>query len=231
MDWAFVDDRLFELVKEHWSKPVGWMLIVLFTSFWGWFIARRRWKARQDYNVVHFAQNTVQLRPTGENNAMEPWLILDGNEDPLDKIVTHPIAAKLIRKAAKKTTEFQPFLRFDPDDRWYVLNHILLAIAEDAKAATRAKLSTKAVVDEVPCVFALTYERYPRMRQGKIRIMLIRQSVFDHPEEMDHDFRFEAPSHSDRVKTLRLMREDYRKGDQAEFCMGVRINVQVFGKE
>lgn len=228
MDMDYWMERGLEFAREHWSKPVGWVLFLLFTTFWGWLIARRRWKAKQDYNVIHFAQNTVQHRPTGTDGAMEPWLVLDGNEDPIDKVITHPIAVKLIRQAAKKTTEHEPFLLFDPADRWYVLNHILLALAEDSKEATRAKLSRQAVVDEVPCVFALTYERYPKMRQGKTRIMLVRQSVFDNPEELDLDFKFEAPSHSERVKTLRLMREDYRKGDKARFCMQVRINVQLF---
>lgn len=227
MEWQRYAEYALEFAREHWTKPVGWLLLVAFTSVWGWFIARRRWKARHDYNVVHFAQNTIQYRDTGTDNKPEPWLILDGNEDEIGKVITHPVAAKLIVKAAKQTTEHQPFLRFDPNDRWYVMNIILLAIAEDMKGATRAKLSRKSVVDEVPCVFALTYERYPKMRQGKMRIMIVRQSVLDAPDELDHDFRVEAPSHKDRVKTLRLMQADWRKGDKREFCMGMRLNVQI----
>lgn len=211
---------------DHWDKPVAWIAALLFTSFWTWFIARRRWKSRHDYDVMHMAQNTIQLRNTGQDGASEPWLVLDGNEDPLGKLITHPMAAKLIKNAAKKTTEHQPFLRFDPDDRWYVMNIVLLAIGEDGKEAARAKLSCKATVDEVPIVFAMTYERYPKMRQGKIRVMIVEQSALDDEHVLDQDLRVEFPSHRDRITTLRRMREDWKKGEGSEFCRSMRFCVK-----
>lgn len=132
---------------------------------------------------------------------------------------------RLIRRAAKKTTESQPFLVFPSHDRWYVLNLIRLAIAEPFRIGTAAKLVPETKVAEVECVFALTYERYKGMRQGKIRVMLIPRAVLDDPSSFDRPLRLEAESHRDRITTLKAMQRDWLKGKDAQFCMNVRLNV------
>jgi len=227
-DWQVFYHDAIEFARDHGVKAVFTFALFLLTSGWALFRAWRSWRGHHDLDVFHLSQNGFRLKPTGPDGAMEPWLMLDVIfENALDEVVSHPMPRRLIRKAAKQTTLHQPFLKFEPEDRWYVLNLIRLAIAETCAPATIAKMSTQARVDEVDCLFALTYERYPGMRQGKIRAMLIPRELLDDDKALYREnIRFEAKSHSDRITTLRKMQDDYRSGTP-EFCMDVRVNVLV----
>lgn len=226
LDWQSIIHRATELAHDHWLKVAGWAAALAFSTLWALFWAWRSWRIRQDMDVIHVSQNTIVSRPSGANGAQELWLILDVHfEDPIEQIVSHPMPRRLIRRAAKKTTESQPFLVFPSHDRWYVLNLIRLAIAEPFRIGTAAKLVPETKVAEVECVFALTYERYKGMRQGKIRVMLIPRAVLDDPSSFDRPLRLEAESHRDRITTLKAMQRDWLKGKDAQFCMNVRLNV------
>lgn len=206
MDWQSIVDRATELTHDHWLKVAGWGAALCFSTLWAFFWAWRSWRTRQDMDVIHVSQNTIVSRPSGANSAQELWLILDVHfEDPMEQVISHPMPRRLIRRAAKRTTESQPFLLFPSNDRWYVLNLIRLAIAEPFRIGTAAKLVPEAKVAEVECVFALTYERYKRMRQGKIRVMLIPRALLDDPSSFDRPLRLEAESHRDRITTLKAM--------------------------
>lgn len=228
-DWQHFYNDAIALAREHGTKALSALAVFIATSSWALFRAWRSWRSRSDLDVFHLSQNGFRMKPTGPDGAMEPWLILDVVfEDLLSEIVSHPMPRRLIRSAAKHTTLHQPFLKFAPDDRWYVLNIIRLAIAETCATATIAKMSQQAQVDEIECVFALTYERYEGMRQGKIRCMIAPKSLLsDDKAFYRDDIRFESPSHSDRLTTLRKMQDDYLSGDQSEYCMTVRLNVLV----
>jgi hypothetical protein len=223
--WESIVRHVTELANDHWLKLVAWGGALAFSSFWAFFWAWRSWRTRQDMDVIHVSQNTIVSRRTGTDGAEELWLILDVHfEDPLDQVVSHPMPRRLIRRAAKKTTENQPFLVFTPHDRWYVLNLIRLAIAEPFKVGTAAKMVPGANVAEVECVFALTYERYKGIRQGKVRVMLIPRAILDDPVAFDRPLRLEAESHRDRITTLKAMQRDWLKGKDSHFCMNVRLN-------
>lgn len=225
-DWESIVHRASELAHDHWMKLAAWGGALAFSSLWAFFWAWRSWRTRQDMDVIHVSQNTIVSRRTGTGGAEESWLILDVHcEDPLEQVVSHPMPRRLIRRAAKKTTESQPFLVFPPHDRWYVLNLIRLAIAEPFKVGTAAKLVPAAKVAEVECVFALTYERYKGIRQGKIRVMLVPRTLLDDPSSFDRPLRVEAETHRDRITTLKSMQRDWLKGDNSQFCMNVRLNI------
>ncbi|HVX60015.1 MAG TPA: hypothetical protein VHC19_05435 [Pirellulales bacterium] len=227
-DWQNLLERVVELARDHWAKALGWAAAFLFSTVWASLLARRSWRNRQDLDVIHVSQNTIARRPTGPKGEPESWLVLDVHfEDPLEQVISHPIPRRLIRRAAKRTTEKQPFLLFPADDRWYVLNLVRLAIAEPFKVGAAAKMIPGARVEEVPCVFAITFERYPGMRQGKIRVMLVPKTLLEDPNSLTGPLRLEAESHRDRVKTLLAMQEDYAKGAEAKFCMDVRLSVVI----
>ncbi len=228
LDWERIQQWLIDFIQDHWLKAASALAAMIGTSLWAFFWAWRSWRNRSDLDVLHISLNTIHQRPSGPEGQLEPWLILDViYENPLHEVVTHPMPRRLIKHAARHTTESQPFLRFDEADRWYVLNIIRLAIAETCAVATIAKLAPRAQVEQVDCLFAITYERYRTMRQGKLRVMLVPQSLMDdgkafYPETM----RYESGSHADRLLTLRKMQDDYRS-DRPEFCMDVRLNVLV----
>lgn len=226
--WQDALARVSELIQDHGAKAAGWAAAVLLSALWASFLAWRSWRARQDMNVIHVSQNTIATRPTGPKGEPEKWLILDVHfEDPLEQVISHPIPRRLIRRAAKRTTEKQPLLRFPPADRWYVLNLIRLAIAEPFKAGAAAKMAPGARVEVVECIFAVTFERYAKMRQGKIRVMLVPKQLLDDPGSFRQPLRLEAESHRDRITTLQAIQEDYRKGGEAQYCMNVRLNIVI----
>ncbi len=215
--------KMREFVHEHWIKAMMWLIATFISSLWTWVWARRKWRSRHDLDIIHFAQNTFETR---NDAGGKKWLILDVlREGPLKSVIAHPVPRKLIKDAAKLTTETQPFLIFDAADRFYVLNLVLVEIAEMFKTGTGKKLFDPALVVTVDCVFALTYERYPKMRQGKLRVMVVKRSDLDCLPAIG-DLSFESPTHCDRMRTLAMMREDCAAGmDQAKHCMAVRLNI------
>lgn len=227
-DWHALYTDVIALARDHGLKALSAAAAFLATSGWALFWAWRSWRSRSDFNVFHLSQNGFRMKPTGPDGAPEPWLVLDVIfEDLLDEVVSHSMPRRLIRKAAKQTTEHCPFLKFAEADRWYVLNIVRLAIAEICAPATIAKMSPQARVDEIECIFALTFERYTGMRQGKIRVMLVPRSMLDDDKALYREnIRYDSESHIHRITTLRKMQDDYRCG-KPEFCMDVRLNVQV----
>lgn len=226
MNWQVLVHKALEFIQEHWLKAVLALALTALSGWWAAFWAWRKWRLRQDADVLHISQNTIEMRPTGENQTPEAWLVLDViSEDQLEKVISHPVPCKLIKNAATKTTVNQPFLVFPESDRWYVLNIIRLAIAEPFAIGTAAKMLPGARVGTIECIFALTYERYSAMRQGKLRVMLIAKSLLDNPKTFDRPFRFESAPHSDRLETLKKMQSDYLKGADARYCMNVRLNI------
>ena len=225
--------QLKELLREHGVKVIATLVVSFASSVWGWIWARRKWKSRQDTGVIHYSQNSfVDCWYGPEKKLVSRSLVLDVySENQLKDDVSHPVARKLIRRAAGKTTADQPFLVFPDDDRWYILNIIRLSIAEQFRVGTAAKLASRASVEGVECVFALTYERYEGMKQGKIRVMIVRRDVLENKRFFDEaPVTFESPSHADRLKTLRKMQEDYREGKDGgkwKYCLTVRLNIQV----
>ncbi|MFO1020429.1 MAG: hypothetical protein U0903_07005 [Planctomycetales bacterium] len=232
MDWLALAHKVIEFIEEHWIKAVIAIALTALSGWWAAFWAWRKWRLRQDADVLHISQNTIEMRPTGENQALEPWLVLDViSEDQLEKVISHPVPCQLIKKAALKTTVDQPFLIFPEADRWYVLNIVRLAIAEPFAIGTAAKMLPSAKVGTIDCIFALTYERYSAMRQGKLRVMLIAKSLLENPKTFDRPFRFESPQHSDRLTTLQKMQADYLKGKNSVCCMNVRLNILLGASE
>lgn len=226
MDWNDLFGKAIELVKDHWLKAVVALALTMLSGAWTFFWAWRKWRSRYDMDVLHISQNSIEMRPTGKDGASEPWLILDvHSENQLSDDITHPIPRRLIKQAASRTTESQPFLKFSDADRWHVLNIVRLAIAEPFKIGTAAKMLPDAKVGVVDAVFAMTYERYTNMRQGKIRVMIAPKKLLDDPNAFKREFRFSSPQHIDRVTTLKKMQEDYLKGEKSEFCMDVRLNI------
>jgi hypothetical protein len=233
LEWSMDVNQLIrmlvEFVQEHWLKALGALALTVASSLFGAFWAWRSWRTREDMDVIHYSQNTIETRPTGPDGSAERWLILDVYaENPLHEEISHPVPRRLIQRAAAKTTPKQPFLLLPKHDRWYVLNLIRLAIAEQFRLGTAAKFATSAKVEVVECVFALTFERYANMPQGKIRVMIAKQKDMENPDAFAGNFRFESATHSDRITTLQCMQEDYRSGrENWKYCETVRVNIQL----
>lgn len=220
--------RMNEAFSEHWPVVVLWLLFVIVPLVVQSMLIRRAWRSHHHDDIIHISQNSVEMRKTGKENADEPWLILDVHgEFPLEAILHHPVPQKIVRAAAKKTMQNQPLIGFAPEDRWHILNMVRNGIATPFLIGTARKMipmAGKTVV--VPCVFALTYERYPGMRHGKIRAILVSQELLM-SDLLNQPLRVEDDTHRDRITTLHLMRADYAKGNAAEYCMEVRLNIPV----
>ena len=171
VDWERIQQWLIDFFQDHWFKAASALAAMIGTSLWAFFWAWRSWRIRSDLDVLHISLNTIQPRPSGSEGQIEPWLILDViYENPLHEVVTHPMPRRLIKHAARQTTESQPFLRFDETDRWYVLNIVRLAIAETCAVATIAKLAPRAQVDRA---FRLCCGRAPEVDERADAVGLV----------------------------------------------------------
>jgi hypothetical protein len=246
-----LSETLGNLITDHWAKVVFLLIGALLSLLWKYFLDRRAWKNRQGIETLHLSSNTIEYRKTetqpqaqsiaetkvpDSNDAQsattkpenQPWLILDCVfEDDLNNKVSNRYVRQLIKRAITKTTVDQPFLRFgsSEDDHWFVMNMLRMGIAEIKGGDSLEKLATSPAVPiaDVKSVFAVPYERWPGMRQGKIRIMLAREDdIAD--DKFSQDFQFEDPHHVDRPKTMRQMTADYN--GPRKYTMELRLPVR-----
>jgi len=236
---ADLTENLGQLISDHWAKVVFLLIGAGLSLAWKYFWDRRQWRKRQGVETLHLSINSIQVRDsqvTRSNDQgvevtesiKQPWLFLDCiYEDNLSNRVSNRYVRQLIRRAVSRTTAQQPFLHFgeSADDHWYVMNMLRMSIAEIKGGDSLEKLgdSSRFHVIDVQCVFAATYERWPGMRQGKIRLMLARESDITQ-DRFRQTFQFEDPHHIERPKTLTRMSEDYN-GDQ-KYTMMVRIPIR-----
>ena len=236
---ATFSDTLGELISGHWVKILFLLIGAALSLVWKYYWDRRLWKKRQGVETLHLSSNTIQYRKTEETRTTEdgeteteqitlPWLFLDCIfEDNLANKVSNRYVRQLIRRAISKTTIEQPFMHFGDtdDDHWFVMNMLRMGIAEIKGGDSLEKLSGTALapVRDVRCVFAVTYERWVGMRQGKIRIMLARESDVVE-DKFSQDFQFQDPHHVDRPKTMIQMTLDYN--DAQKYTMMLRIPIR-----
>jgi hypothetical protein len=138
-------------------------------------------------------------------------------ERDLSALFFNSIAVEKIRSAAKQTTIDNPLLPIAKEDRWFLLNFVLNAVAEQF-AAGQVKRDAGVPVTAVTYALFLTCEQVGDERIRKVRTMLIQKKHledFPFPEEMP---KLERPWHEDRVRTLRRAAAVY-KSEPDQFLM------------
>ncbi len=203
MPFAFLDDP--ELMK----KVASGILIFLLTTvasflvgrWWGRFQARKQWEKK------HFLDRII----VSLNGFADGWLkIRTVFERPLAEIFPNPVALEKVRAASLRTTADNPILPLAAEDRWYLLNYVLNAVAERFTDGL-VRYDAGQPLKPVSYLLFLTCEVVGPDRIRKVRAMLLRKDLVEDFPYWDTLPKLERDWHRDRVLTLRNAVELYRK--------------------
>lgn len=169
--------------------------------WWGRYQAKKQWQKKQFLGRIIVSLNSLN----------DGWLkIRTIFERSLEEVFQNPIAVAKIRAASRQTTADNPLLPIAKDDRWYLLNFVLNAVAERF-STDLMRYDAGKPLQPVTYLLFLTCEVLGDDRIRKVRAMLLRK---DHLEEFpyrDSIPKLEREWHSDRVVTLRRAAELYKK--------------------
>jgi len=173
----------------------------LFGRYYGRYKAHREWQSKEFMNRVIvslniFAEGFLRIRTVLERSIEEVFL--------------NPIAIEKIQHAARNCTPDNPMLPVPKEDRWFLLNFVLNAVAEHFVTG-HVKRDAGERVAIVKYALFLTCEVVGDERIRKVRAMLVRQDVLVDFPYMDSVPQFENHWHIDRIKTLRKASDLYQK--------------------
>ena len=169
--------------------------------WWGKYQARKQWQRKQFLGRI-----IVSL-----NSFADGWLkIRTIFERSLEEVFLNPVAVEKVRSASLRATEDSPLLQVAPEDRWFLLNFVLNAVAERFSGGL-VRYDAGEPLRPVTYLLFLTCEVVGEDRIRKVRAMLLRKDLledFPYPDSMP---KLEQEWHADRVVTLRRAAELYKK--------------------
>jgi hypothetical protein len=173
----------------------------VFTWWWARHRAHRQWYAKEflDRIIVSlntFSDGTLKIRTVMERS--------------LDEMFLNKLAVAKVWAAARATTVDNPMMPIAREDRWFLLNFVLNAVAEHFVAG-HFKRDAGLPVTTVKYALFLTCELVGDERIRKVRAMLVRQDLLDQFPYPDSMPTLENPWHADRIVTLRRAAELYQK--------------------
>jgi hypothetical protein len=173
----------------------------LFTWWWARRRAMRQWTSKEflDRIIVSlniFADGYLKIRTVLERS--------------LDEVFLNKVAVDKVLAAARATTVDKPVMPVPKDDRWFVLNFVLNAVAEHFVAG-HIRQDAGQPVTTVKYALFLTCELVGEERIRKVRAMLVRADLLADFPYQDSMPKLENPWHADRIRTLRQAAELYAK--------------------
>jgi hypothetical protein len=175
------------------------------TFFFTWWWARRRamkqWLSKEflDRIIVSiniFADGYLKIRTVLERS--------------LDEVFLNRVAVQKVLAAARATSVEKPVMPVPKEDRWFLLNFVLNAVAEHFVAG-HIKQDAGQPVTTVKYALFLTCELVGDERIRKVRAMLVRADLLADFPYQDSMPKLENPWHADRIRTLRHAAELYAK--------------------
>jgi hypothetical protein len=190
-----------EISDEYTKRVIVTILVaastsgVTFLATWWWarHRARKQWRAKEFLDRVTvslniFADGALKIRTVMERS--------------LDEMFLNPLAVSKVWVAARRTTADNPIMPVAKEDRWFLLNFVLNAVAEHFVEG-HVRRDAGLPVTTVKYALFLTCELVGEERIRKVRAMLLREELlreFPYPTEMP---KLENPWHDDRIRTLR----------------------------
>src|SRR5205814_889526 len=123
-------------------------------------------------------------------------------EKSLDEIFLNRVAIQKVGAAAKATAVDKPVMPIPKEDRWFLLNFVLNAVAEHFVTG-HVRQDAGQPVTAVKYALFLTSERVGEERIRKVRAMLVRADLLAEFPYTDSMPKLENPWHADRIVTLR----------------------------
>lgn len=164
---------------------------------------RSEWKRGRFEDRINLSLNTLWFNHLDEGRLR----IRTIGEYPLKDVIRSRYARRLIKRAAKKTTKKNPFLRFrSTSDAWMVHNEVLNTISGIYAAKfLEAELYEGAGKREGEFYFMITWERDADVEIQKFRVLLIQPEVLRYLVMQSNTERSVEPErheHKSRVTTL-----------------------------
>ncbi|HSQ54572.1 MAG TPA: hypothetical protein VLM40_02420, partial [Gemmata sp.] len=131
-------------------------------------------------------------------------------ERSLEEVFLNRVAVQKVLAAARSTTVDKPVMPIPKEDRWFLLNFVLNAVAEHFVQG-HIKQDAGQPVAIVKYALFLTCELVGYERIRKVRAMLVWADLLAEFPYKDSMPKFENPWHSDRIRTLRQAAELYAK--------------------
>lgn len=198
-----------EISNEYIKRIVVTILVAITTStatffagrWWGRYRASKQWAAKEflDRIIVSlniFTDGLLKIRTVMEKSLHEVFL--------------NRVAVEKIEAAARATTIEKPVMPIPKEDRWFLLNFVLNAVAEHFVTG-HIRLDSGQAVTTVKYALFLTCELVGDERIRKVRAMLVKQDLLIQFPYQDSMPKLENPWHEDRIKTLRYASELYKK--------------------
>ena len=203
------------MLFNFWNDPdllkrvAGGIVIFFATSvvsfvagrWWGKYQAKKQWRKKQFLGRILVSLNILA----------DGWLkIRTVFERSLEEVFLNPVAIDKVRSASLRTTVDKPLLPLAKEDRWYLLNFVLNAVAERFSGDV-LRYDAGQALKPVTYLLFLTCEVLGDDRIRKVRAMLLRKDLLE-----DFPFAEELPKleqewHGDRIVTLRRAAEMYKK--------------------
>lgn len=198
-----------QITDDYTRRVIVTILVAATTStatffagrWWGRYKASRQWHKKEflDRVIVSlniFADGFLKIRTVMERS--------------LDEVFLNRLAIDKVAAAAKQTTADSPIMPIAPQDRWYLLNFVLNAVAEHFVAGN-IRQDAGQPVTVVKYALFLTSELVGDERIRKVRAMLIRRELLENFPYADTLPQLENPWHADRIKTLRAAAALFKK--------------------
>lgn len=162
--------------------------------YWGRYKAHREWSRKEFLGRVIvslniFADGYLKIRTVMEKS--------------LEEVFLNQIAVEKVLAAAKECTPDQPIMPIAKEDRWFLLNFVLNAVAEHFVVGQVRQDAGMPVTVVKYCLF-LTAELVGDERIRKVRAMLVKQDHLANFPYADSLPKLENHWHEDRIKTLRI---------------------------
>jgi len=169
--------------------------------YWGRYQAWRQWQSKRFLGRINVSLNSLM------DGVLKIRTIF---ERSLEEVFQNPIAIEKVRAASGRTTVADPLLPIDKEDRWYLLNFVLNAVAERFSSEL-VRYDAGQPLKPVTYMLFLTCEVVGPDRLHKVRAMMIRKEHLENFPHRDTMPRLEREWHADRIVTLRRAAEVYQK--------------------
>lgn len=198
-----------EVADDYTRRIIVTILVATTTSaatfFFTWWWARRR--ANRQWQSKEFLDRVIVSLNIFADGYLKIRTVL---ERSIDEVFLNKVAIAKVWAAARATTIDKPVMPVPKEDRWFLLNFVLNAVAEHFVAG-HIRQDAGQPVTPVKYALFLTCELVGDERIRKVRAMLVRADLladFPYPDSMP---KLENPWHEDRIKTLRHAAELYKK--------------------
>jgi len=198
---AIISDSTKRIIVTVLASAVTAALAFVFGRYYGRYKARREWESKEFLHRVIVSLNILRGGYLKIRTVMER---------SLDELFLNPVAVEKVQHAARACTVADPMMYIGKADRWFVLNFVLNAVAEQMVVGN-IRLDAGLPVTLVKYSLFLTCEVVGEERVRKVRAMMIRTELLENfPYDDDATSKFENPWHIDRIRTLRKAAEVFK---------------------